>query len=373
MDWLTVEMNFSYVMYVLLTRALIAGVCEALNVTVTPGPVVMVREGENLTLSCLVSQKKRSNSFLVLRWLFSPPPPSFAPLPPSPSPPLPEQLIVKLTMKKIQIYGNYSFRFSQPKFHLYEEREGREGRTEEGEVYGLLVLNVTRRDRGFYTCRVQEIRRHRNSWKASSNGTSAAQLTVYIPLDRSDEGVWRLFGDVYLCAVLLCSLGLLSIFLFTLVLTCQYLHTRHTLKKASYYLVKCPESCSGEMVTSSVSSSRLSPGNHRKEKRHKACRRDTPREPEETPPHIPEKVPVAAERQSPRKPLRLKSQPRRPVRSSVYEEDSLTYAELELVRPRPETPSSTSPSSLSIPEPLASSPSSSDTVYAQILFREKPL
>ncbi|XP_024279212.1 V-set and transmembrane domain-containing protein 4 [Oncorhynchus tshawytscha] len=362
-------MNFSSVMYVLLTRALIAGVCEALNVTVIPGPVVMVSEGENLNLSCLVSQKKRSNSFLVLRWLFSPPPPSFPPLPPSPSPPLPEQLIVKLTMKKIQIYGNYSCRFSQPKFHLYEEREGRT----EGEVYGLLVLNVTRRDRGFYTCRVQEIRRHRNSWKASSNGTSAAQLTVYIPLDRSDEGVWRLFGDVYLCAVLLCSLGLLSIFLFTLVLTCQYLHTRHTLKKASYYLVKCPESCSGETVTSSVSSSSLSPGNHRKEKRHKACRRDTPREPE-TPPHRVDKVPVATERQSPRKPLRLKSQPRRPVRSSVYEEDGLTYAELELVRPRPETPScSTSPSSLSIPEPLASSPSSSDTVYAQILFREKPL
>ncbi|XP_045079633.1 V-set and transmembrane domain-containing protein 4-like, partial [Coregonus clupeaformis] len=169
-------MNFSSVMYVLLTRALIAGVCEALNVTMTPGPVVMVTEGENLTLSCLVSQKKRSNSFLVLRWLFSPPS-SFSPLPPSPSPPLPEQLIVKLTMKKIKIYGNYSRRFPQPKFHLYEEREGREGRTEEGEEYGLLVLNVTRRDRGFYTCRVQEIRRHRNSWKASSNGTSTAQLT----------------------------------------------------------------------------------------------------------------------------------------------------------------------------------------------------
>ncbi|CAB1312394.1 unnamed protein product [Coregonus sp. 'balchen'] len=198
-------------------------------------------------------------------------------------------------------------------------------------------------------------------------------MSVHIPLDRSDEGVWRLFGDVYLCAVLLCSLGLLSIFLFTLVLTCQYLHTRHTLKKASYYLVKCPDSSSGETVTSSVSSSSSSPGIHRKEKRHKARRRDTPREPEETPPHIPEKVPVAAERQRPRKPLRLKCQPRRLVRSSVCEEDSLTYAELELVRPRPEPHSSSSLSSLSILEPLASSPSSSDTVYAQILFREKPL
>lgn len=48
----------------------------------------------------------------------------------------------------------------------------------------------------------------------------------------------------------------------------------------------------------------------------------------------------------------------------VSQEESLTYAELELVRPRP--------------EPLASSrtdptPTSPDTVYAQILFQEKQL
>ncbi|XP_019902613.2 V-set and transmembrane domain-containing protein 4a [Esox lucius] len=364
------KMN-SFVPVILLIRALISGVCDALNVTVTPGPVVKVTEGENLTLSCLVSQKKRSANFLVLRWLFSPPPLSYPPppLPPSPSPPPPpEQLIVKLTMKKIKVYGNYTRRFPQPKFHLYEEREGRVG-GELGEAYGLLVLNVTRRDCGFYTCRVQEIRRHRNSWKASSNGTATAQLTVPFPLlDSSDQGLWRLFGDVYLCAVLLCSLGLLSIFLFSLVLTCQYLRTRHTLKKASYYLVKCPESSSGETVTSSVSSSSSSPGAHRKEKR---TRRTQPRESVDIPPYIPDKVPVAAERQRPRKPRRLKSQPRRPVTSRVCE-DNLTYAELEMVRPRlePSSSSPTSPSSPSIPELLASSPSCSDTVYAQILFQE---
>lgn len=39
-----------------------------------------------------------------------------------------------------------------------------------------------------------------------------------------------LFLDVYLCAVLICSLGLLSIFLFTLVLICQYFYRRHRLK-----------------------------------------------------------------------------------------------------------------------------------------------
>lgn len=48
----------------------------------------------------------------------------------------------------------------------------------------------------------------------------------------------------------------------------------------------------------------------------------------------------------------------------VSQEDSLTYAELELVRPRPELPAS------SRTDPTPSSP---DTVYAQILFQEKQL
>lgn len=46
------------------------------------------------------------------------------------------------------------------------------------------------------------------------------------------------------------------------------------------------------------------------------------------------------------------------------QDDSLTYAELELVRPRPEPPAS------SVTDPTPSSP---DTVYAQILFQEKQL
>ena len=151
------------------------GVCEALNVTVTPAPVVMVTEGANLTLSCLVSQRKRVNSLLVLRWLYSPPPPLPPPSPPLPpppsSPPLqpPEVLIVKVTMKRTKLYGNFTRRFPQRKFHLYEEVEG--------EVYRLSVLNVTGTDGGCYTCRVQEIRKHRNIWRASSNGTAATHLT----------------------------------------------------------------------------------------------------------------------------------------------------------------------------------------------------
>ena len=139
--------------------------------TVTPGPVVIVTESDNLTLSCLVSQRKRSNSVLILRWFFSPlttptlvPPSSVPPT----SPPGPSQfLIVKMGIKKMKLYGNYTRRFPQPKFRLNDE----------GEVYRLLIFNVTGMDQGFYNCRVQEIRRHKNTWRASSNGTSTTQLT----------------------------------------------------------------------------------------------------------------------------------------------------------------------------------------------------
>uniref|UniRef100_A0A671YFI7 V-set and transmembrane domain containing 4a n=1 Tax=Sparus aurata TaxID=8175 RepID=A0A671YFI7_SPAAU len=291
----------------------------------------MVTERDNVTLSCLVSQRKRSGSVLILRWFFSP---------------LPSQyLIVKMGIKKMKLYGNFTRHFPQPKFRLFEETEG--------EMYRLWILNVSGRDQGFYSCRVQEIRRHRNTWRASSNGTSTTQLTVHLTLeDGTSEGLWRLFADVYLCAVLICSLGLLSIFLFTLVLTCQYLHRRHRLKKLLILsFVPCS---SGETVTSSSSSSSSSPRAQRKDTRQKADRRviDTPPKlPEEPPPHIPAKGKFASLFPS-------LLQPR------VSHEDSLTYAELELVRPRPEAPAS------STPDPAPSSP---DTVYAQILFQEKQL
>uniref|UniRef100_UPI0037E807DF V-set and transmembrane domain-containing protein 4a isoform X1 n=2 Tax=Semicossyphus pulcher TaxID=241346 RepID=UPI0037E807DF len=353
-------MYFSIVVLVL-TKALVTEVCHALNVTVTPGPVVMVPEKDNLTLSCLVSQRKRSNSILILRWFFSPlaaptlpppPPPSPSPSPPAPGPS--QVLIVKLGVKKMKLYGNYTRRFPQPKFRLSEEVEG--------EVYRLRIVNVTGADQGFYSCKVQEIHKHRNTWRASSNGTSTTQLTVHLTFENAtSEGLWRLFADVYLCAVLICSLGLLSIFLFTLVLTCQYFYRQHRLK-ASYLLVKCPESSSGETVTSFSSSSSSSPRTHRKDLRQKTDRRATvtpPKLPDEPPPHIPAKVPVAAKR--PQKPRRLKKSSATP---RVIQDDSLTYAELELVRARPEPPASSSP------DPAPSSP---DTVYAQILFQERQL
>lgn len=354
-------MYFSVVVLVLTNALLTAEVCHALNVTVTPGPVVMVTERDNLTLACIVSQRKWSNSVLILRWFYSPPLPTTSyprALSPSLSPPSLEPnlfLIAKLGIKRIKLYGNYTRRFPKPKFRLYEEQEG--------EVFRLWIFNVTGMDQGLYSCKVQEIRKLRNTWRASSNGTSSTQLIVhFIFEDTSGEGLWRLFADVYLCAVLICSLGLLSIFLFTLVLICQCFYQRHRLK-TSYLLVKCPESSSGETVTSSSSSSSSSPRALRKDTRQIPARKVTPPKlPLEPPPHIPAKVPMAAKR--PQKPKRSKTRQQRAVPRRGLQEENLTYAELELVRPRPDLPA------VSSSDPT---PSDSDTVYAQILFQEKQL
>uniref|UniRef100_A0A8C6TUW2 V-set and transmembrane domain containing 4a n=1 Tax=Neogobius melanostomus TaxID=47308 RepID=A0A8C6TUW2_9GOBI len=257
-----------------------AEVCHALNVTVTPGPVVMATERDNLTLSCLVSQRKRSNSVLILRWFYSPiTTPQDSSL--SPSAQNPNQfLIAKLGIKKIKLYGNYTRRFPRPKFRLLEEREG--------EVFRLWMFNVTGVDQGLYSCRVQEIRKLRDTWRASSNGTSGTQLMgehlTHFAFIVYDESLWvqmrdnrdLLTDNVYLCAVLICSLGLLSIFLFTLVLTCQYFYRRHS---------------SGETVTSSSSSSSSSPKAQRKDTRPKIPARTItpPKLPSEPPPHTPNK------------------------------------------------------------------------------------
>nr|XP_057914450.1 V-set and transmembrane domain-containing protein 4a [Doryrhamphus excisus] len=355
-------MNISVVLLVL-TKALLTGLGHALNVTVIPGPIVMATERDNLTLSCLVSQRKRSSSVLILRWFFAPltpPTPSPSLPPPSPSPPGPEPsqfLIVKMGIKKLKLYGNYTRRFPQPKFRLYEQIEG--------EVYRLRILNVSGTDQGFYTCRVHEIRKYRNVWKASSNGSGTTQLTVHFTLEaHSSEGIWRLLSDVNVCAVLICLLGLLSIFLFTLTLTVQYFYRRHRLK-ASYLLVKCPESSSGETVTSSGSTSSSSPRTQKKDTGQKSDVKvalKPPRVPEAPPPsHTPTKARVASKR--PQKPKRSKAHIRSTT-ARVPHDDSLTYAELELVRPSLEPPASASP------DPTPSSP---DTVYAQILFQEKQL
>ncbi|XP_048061191.1 V-set and transmembrane domain-containing protein 4a isoform X2 [Megalobrama amblycephala] len=309
-------MKLSAVAIVLLTRAFFGELSDALNVSVTPGPVSMCMEGDNITLSCLVSQRKRSSSVLVLRWLYFPTPED-------------ENLVVRMGMKKAKYYGNYTKHFPQTKFHLWEEMDG--------QIYRLLILNVSLKDGGNYTCKVQEIRKHRNKWRASSNGTGSMELR-----------------DLYLCAVLICSIGLVCILVFAMTITCQHLQHKRRLR-ANYYLVKCPENSSGETVTS-VSSS--SPAMHRKEKRHKPQLRDVT-EPL-PPPQIPAKAPV------PRKPRRTKLLKPQPTKMPRVVEDSLTYAELELVKPKPEL--KTDSTGCAQLEPKTNC---TGTVYAQILFVEK--
>uniref|UniRef100_A0A673HCP0 V-set and transmembrane domain-containing protein 4-like n=1 Tax=Sinocyclocheilus rhinocerous TaxID=307959 RepID=A0A673HCP0_9TELE len=309
-------MKLSAVAIVLLTRAFIGELSEALNVTVTPGPVSMCMQGDNITLSCLVSQRKRSSNVLVLRWLYFPTPED-------------EHLVVRMGMKKSKYYGNYSKHFPQSKFHLWEEMDG--------QIYRLLILNVSLEDGGNYTCKVQEIRKHRNKWRVSSNGTGSMELR-----------------DLYLCAVLICSIGLVCMLVFAMTITCQHLQHKRRLR-ASYYLVKCPENSSGETVTS-VSSS--SPAMHRKERRHKPQLRDITEQ--LPPPQIPAKAPV------PRKPRRTKLLKAQPTKMPRVVEDSLTYAELELVKPKPELKTDLPGCAQLEPKTQCTG-----TVYAQILFVEK--
>ncbi|XP_066549575.1 V-set and transmembrane domain-containing protein 4a [Amia ocellicauda] len=318
-------MKISSVVIVLLTRVLIGEVCEALNVTVSPGPVIVSAEGENVTLSCDISQKKKPNSLLVVRWVFSLVSDT-------------EHLIVKMNMRRVQMYGNYTTRFNQQKLKFVEVTEGK--------TFDLIILNISREDKGHYICKVQEIRKHRNRWRASSNGTATTELRVHVlPAVKSNAGIWRLFEDVYLCAVLICSIGIICMFLFTVILICQCLHKKRRLK-ASYYLVKCPQNSSGETVTSVVSSSPMLPKKQKKYKRKKY------KENADVPPEIPAKVPIA---DTPRRPRLLKAQPRKVVLPKIAEE-SLTYAELELVKTQPE-----------------SKAVCTGTVYAQILFEERQL
>lgn len=327
-------MKLSAVAIVLLTRVFIGELSDALNVTVTPGPVSMCMEGDNITLSCLVSQKKRSSSVLVLRWLYFPTPED-------------EHLVVRMGMKKAKYYGNYSKLFPQTKFLLWEENDG--------QLYRLLIKNVSREDGGNYTCKVQEIRKHRNKWRASSNGTGSMELRVHhTPSTGKTDVIRRMFEDLYLCAVLICSIGLVCMLVFALTITCQHLQHKRRLR-ASYNLVKCPENSSGETVTS-VSS--CSPAMHRKEKRHKAQPRDVTEPP--PPPQIPAKAPA------PRKPRRTKLLKAQPTKTSRVLEDSLTYAELELVKPKPVLKTDMTGCAQLEPKTHCTG-----TVYAQILFVEK--
>lgn len=133
-----------------------ADVCEALNVTVSPGPTVRYSEGDNATLYCHISQKRKTDNLLAVRWVFA-------------ASPTQEYLMIKMTkFGSVQYYGNYTHHFHKQRLHLLKEKHGT--------LYKFLILSLQQTDQGHYICKVQEIGKHRNKWTAWSNGTAATEI-----------------------------------------------------------------------------------------------------------------------------------------------------------------------------------------------------
>ncbi|XP_017659700.1 V-set and transmembrane domain-containing protein 4 isoform X2 [Pipra filicauda] len=311
----------------LLATAPAPDVCEALNVTVSPGPTVRYFEGDNATLYCHISQKRKTDNLLAVRWVFA-------------ASPTQEHLMIKMTkFGSVQYYGNYTHHFHKQRLHLLKEKHGT--------MYKFLILSLQQTDQGRYICKVQEIGKHRNKWTAWSNGTAATEIRVISskssdhPIFKTNHEAWKFFEDLYVYAVFVCSIGIISVLLFTLVILCQSLlnKRRSTVK---HYLVKCPQNSSGETVTSVTSLSPLQPKKVKKKKEKEKL---------EQPPAIPAKAPIANNFP---KPKLLK--PQRKLILPKIAEENLTYAELELMKPIQEAKG--------IP---------STTVYAQILFEENKL
>ncbi|XP_037829806.1 V-set and transmembrane domain-containing protein 4 isoform X1 [Kryptolebias marmoratus] len=323
-------MQISSLLFALLTQALFGDLCLAINATITPSPFTVAQEGQNITLTCIVSQRRRNTALPVVKWTF---------LPASLDQPEDELLIARINMRKARFYGNYTKSFQWPKFKLTVVKQGK--------IFELLILNVSEGDQGLYMCRVQEFKKHQDRWKASSNCTTATELRVHVlPTTKAKENLWSFFEDVYLCAVLICSVGLLCMCMFTVTMTCQFIQRKQRLKE-KYHLVKSPENSSGETVTSMVS---VSPAVPKKERRYR--KRRNREYLEEKPPEIPAKAPIGDKTC---KHKLLKPQSRKVELPRIVEEN-LTYAELDLMKPLPETKAS-----------------HKGTVYAQILFGEKQL
>ncbi|XP_046709783.1 V-set and transmembrane domain-containing protein 4 [Silurus meridionalis] len=281
-------------------------VCTAINATVTPSPFLVALEGENATLSCQVTQHHKSDTALVLRWLFHPASGGD------------EQLLAKVNMRRAKFYGNYSKSFPKPKIKLIVVKQGK--------IYNLLIINITREDRGMYSCKVQEFKKHQEKWKSSVDFTAATELKVhFLPPTNAKDGIWSLF-EVHFLPPTNAKDGIWSLF------------------EENYHLVKSPQNSSGETVTSVVS---LSPVLPKKQKNYKTKKK---LDQLEEPPEIPAKAPIGDRL---RKPKLLKPQPRKIILPKIAEE-SLTYAELELVKPLPDAKTS-----------------KTGTVYAQILFDDK--
>ncbi|NXV18487.1 VSTM4 protein, partial [Cepphus grylle] len=307
-------------------------VCEALNVTVSPGPTVRYSEGDNATLYCHISQKRKTDNLLAVRWVFA-------------ASPSQEYLMIKMTkFGSVQYYGNYTHHFHKQRLHLLKEKHGT--------MYKFHILSLQQTDQGHYICKVQEIGKHRNKWTAWSNGTAAteirdlADVTRFYPVSMKHAVatltiMYAWLSDLYVYAVFVCSIGIISVLLFTLVILCQSLLNKRK-STVKHYLVKCPQNSSGETVTSVTSMSPLQPKKIKKKKE---------KEKVEQPPAIPAKAPIANNFP---KPKLLK--PQRKLILPKIAEENLTYAELELMKPIQEAKG--------IP---------STTVYAQILFEENKL
>uniref|UniRef100_A0AAQ4R9Q3 V-set and transmembrane domain containing 4 n=1 Tax=Gasterosteus aculeatus aculeatus TaxID=481459 RepID=A0AAQ4R9Q3_GASAC len=312
-------------------RKLILNVCLAINVTITPSPFMVAQEGENVTLSCVVSQRRRNAALPVVKWSF---------MPEGTNRPEDELLVARVNMRKSRFYGNYTKSFPWPKLKLTVVKQGK--------IFDLVILNVSEGDRGLYMCRVQEFRQQQERWKASSNCTATTELRVHIlPATKAKESLWSLFKDVYLCAVLICLVGLLCMCMFTVTVTCQYIQRSELFLNCTQHLIICSQSSSGETVTSGINGSPALP---KKERRYRKKRsRDYQ---DEIPPEIPAKAPIGDKTRTPKL---LRQQPRKVLLPKIVEEN-LTYAELDLVKPIPE-----------------SKASCSGTVYAQIQFGEQQL
>ncbi len=119
--------------------------CSAINVTVTPSPFTVVAEGENITLSCQVTQRRRSGSLPVVRWMFQPDSGGE------------ELLVVRVNMWRAKFYGNYTKSFSKPKMKLTVVKQGK--------IYNLLIMNISERDGVFTAAGSKSSRSIRNDGK----------------------------------------------------------------------------------------------------------------------------------------------------------------------------------------------------------------
>ncbi|GCC28577.1 V-set and transmembrane domain-containing protein 4a [Chiloscyllium punctatum] len=335
---------------VLLTGLLAIDICKALKVIVTPGPVVEFTEGQRGTLFCRISQQKRRNSYLSLVWLFS-----------------------------NSLYDNQRILRLNRTGHVQAFRNCRERRCElqffeQGlaKVYVLIINKFHNSDEGRYRCKVQEIANLNRRWLSISNGDNATEVRVRVPqtttvISKSTSESWTLFedpvletstvlisknqkegrtifGDLYLYVTLVCSLGIISMMLFAAIIVCQTLKNRKK-TRGRKYLTKGPNSSSGETVMSTGSTSLLQPKSEKK----KIVVQDPP-------PPIPVKSPT---RNTSNKKKFLKKQDAKSILPRIVE-DSLTYAELELVPTQPSAPSN----------PTTANSQGPTTVYAKILFSE---